>query len=116
MSRTLSTKYGSVESLNPSVRRGARAKARQMREMVVWLSPKWAASVRVDQWVAFSGMVSRGVVIPSWTWSSRIVQGAPERGAIVEAGNAMLGKAPTPLGHRHQAQIHGLGKPTTSNR
>jgi hypothetical protein len=27
--------------------------------------PKWAASVRVDQWVAFSGTVSSVVVITS---------------------------------------------------
>jgi hypothetical protein len=48
MPRTLSTNSGSVESLNVSVRWGARAKALHMRLMVDWESPVASAIERVE--------------------------------------------------------------------
>src|SRR3712207_6919635 len=61
MSRTCSTKNGSLESLKVSVRCGFRAKARQMRQTAVWLSPVALARERVLQCVAPAGVASRGV-------------------------------------------------------
>jgi hypothetical protein len=58
MSRTFSTKSGSVESLKVSARCGFRAKARQARRTVVWLSPVARASERVLQCVASVGVAS----------------------------------------------------------
>ena len=52
--------WGSVESLNASVRWGLSPKARQIRLTAVWFSPRARASDRVDQWVASVGVVSRG--------------------------------------------------------
>jgi len=59
MSRTFSMKSGSVLSLNVSVRCGARAKARQIRLIEVWLNPVTAAIERVLHWVASRGADSR---------------------------------------------------------
>jgi hypothetical protein len=52
MSRTFSTKAGSEESLKVSTRCGFSAKARQMRQTAVWLSPVALASERLLQCVA----------------------------------------------------------------
>jgi hypothetical protein len=58
MSRTFSTKSGSVESLKLSVRCGWRPKARQIRLIVLWLRPDASAIERVLQCVAARGIVS----------------------------------------------------------
>ena len=52
MSRTLSTKCGSPDSLNVSARCGCRPKAPQMRQIDVCDSPTSFAIDRSDQWVA----------------------------------------------------------------
>ena len=52
MSRTLSIISGSRLNLLAWLRCGCREKARQMRLMLLWLSPVAWASERVDQWVA----------------------------------------------------------------
>ena len=56
MSRTLSTKCGSLESLNVSERCGCKPKAPQMRQIVVCERPLSSAIERNDQWVASAGV------------------------------------------------------------
>ena len=75
MSRTFSTNSGSVESLKVSTRCGFKAKARQMRQTAVWLSPVALASERVLQCVASAGVASRVVV----TARSTVRGGASDR-------------------------------------
>jgi hypothetical protein len=55
---------GSVDSLNVCERCGARAKARQIREIADFDMPVAAAIERVDQWVAFFGFSSRRTARP----------------------------------------------------
>ncbi len=81
MSRTFSTKSGSVESLKDSARWGWSPKACQIRRMVVWLSPTSSAIDRVDQWVASSGFSSSVFTITASTWSSVMERGTPGRGS-----------------------------------
>ena len=80
-SRTLSTKAGSVDSLNASALCGAKPNARQMRDTMVWLMPICRAMARVDQCVAPSGRVSSVRVISRSTSAPPTVRGAPGRGA-----------------------------------
>ena len=56
LSRTLSTKCGSLESLNVSERCGCKPKAPQMRQIVVCERPLSSAIERNDQWVASAGV------------------------------------------------------------
>ena len=56
MSRTLSTKCGSLDSLNVSERCGCKPKAPQMRQIVVCERPLSLAIERNDQWVASAGV------------------------------------------------------------
>lgn len=72
MSRTLSMKCGSVESLNVSLRWGASEKARQMRDMALWLMPSSLAKRRV---------LSSVVAITCSMCSSRMLRGTPGCGA-----------------------------------
>src|ERR1041385_321139 len=81
MSRTLSMKRGSFDNLNVSVRCGCSAKARQIRDMAVWLNPLRLAIPRVLQWVASLGLLSKVRVITRSTSLSPIVRGAPGRGS-----------------------------------
>src|SRR5207253_9037071 len=81
MSRTFSTKNGSVDNLKVSTRCGCNENARQMREMadcdirVAW------AMVRVDQCVPCGGVDSNVRVIRASTCASVILRGAPGRGS-----------------------------------
>ena len=81
MSRTFSTKSGSLESLNVSCRCGCRPKARQMRETAVCDRPASRAMLRVLQWVAPAGTLSNVLAITASTRASSIERGAPGRGA-----------------------------------
>ena len=56
MSRTLSTKCGSLDSLKVSERCGCKPKAPQMRQIVVCERPLSLAIERSDQWVASAGV------------------------------------------------------------
>ena len=80
-SRTFSTKNGSVDSLNVSALCGAKPKARQMRDTMVWLMPTRLAMSRVDQCVAPSGCVSSVRLTRRSTSASPTLRGAPLRGA-----------------------------------
>ena len=81
MSRTLSTKCGSLESLKVSARCGCRPNAPQMRQIVVCDSPASFAIERSDQWVASAGVVLSVRSITSATFSSSMVRGRPGRGS-----------------------------------
>ncbi len=73
---------GSVDNFQVSTRCGLSPKARQIREMAVWLSPVTLAICRVDQCVSWWGGGSSNVlVITSSTCSSVIVRGRPGRGS-----------------------------------
>jgi len=72
---------GSVLSLNVSLRWGARAKARQIRLIELWLKPVAAAIERVLQWVASRGADSSVSAMTRSTSASPIVRGAPGRGS-----------------------------------
>jgi hypothetical protein len=82
-SRTFSTKYGSVDSLNASCRWGRRPNARQIRLTAVWDRPVALAMPRVLQWVAAAGLDSSVRVTTSSTWASVMVRGGPGRGSSV---------------------------------
>jgi len=79
MSQTLSIKCGSVESLNVSLRWGASAKARHIREIAVWLMPNSLAKRRVLECVAPRGTLFKVVVITRSMCSSRMLRGTPEQ-------------------------------------
>ena len=81
MSRTLSTKCGSAESLKVSERWGCKPKAPQMRQIVVCDSPASFAIERSDQWVASAGRALSVRSITSATFSSAMVRGRPGRGS-----------------------------------
>ena len=59
MSRGFSSKSGSVDSLNVSERCGAKPKARQIRNLMVWLMPTRLAMSRVAQCRALGSRVQR---------------------------------------------------------
>ena len=77
MSRTLSMNSGSRLNLKLWLRCGWREKARQMRLMLLWLSPVAWASERVDQWVAACGWVSRVRARTRSTSASLSLRGVP---------------------------------------
>jgi len=70
---------GSVDSLNVCERCGARAKARQIREIADWDMPVAAAIDLVDQWVAFFGFPSSVLTMTRSTSASMIFRGTPGR-------------------------------------
>src|SRR5581483_7431647 len=82
-SRTFSTKYGSVESLNVSARCGLSPNARQIRPTADGDNPLARAIRRVLQWVALVGRVSSVRVTTRSTSASVTVRGAPGRGSSV---------------------------------
>jgi hypothetical protein len=81
MSPTLSTNWGSVESLKLSVRHGCSPNARQMRATVDCDIPVSLAMSRVDQCVASWGLFVSVLSTTRSTWSSVTVRGAPGRGS-----------------------------------
>jgi len=106
MSRTLSMSNGSGDSLNVSLRWGRNPKARQMRLMVIRLSPVARASERVLQCVTPGGVVSSVVTTTCSTWSSVTVRGAPGRGSSRRPSSRSRGKRvrhlPTVAGDRRR--------------
>ncbi|OMI35608.1 hypothetical protein SPAR_30601 [Streptomyces sparsogenes DSM 40356] len=73
-------KYGSVDSLNVSVRCGCRPKDRQIRETVDCDKPISRAIARVDQCVESFGVDSSVRFTIAATCSSVTVRGPPDRG------------------------------------
>ncbi|CAM5227224.1 hypothetical protein SHIRM173S_09912 [Streptomyces hirsutus] len=80
-SRTLSMSNGSVDSRDVCERCGARANARQIREIADCDMPVAAAIDLVDQWVAFFGFSSGVLTMTRSTSASVIFRGAPGRGS-----------------------------------
>lgn len=76
-SRTSSMKSGSVDSLNVCDRCGARANARQIREIADCDMPVAAAIDLVDQWVAFFGVSSSVLTMTRSTSASVVFRGTP---------------------------------------
>lgn len=72
---------GSVDSLNVCERCGARANARQIREMLDCDMPVAAAIDLVDQGVAFFGVSSSVLTMTRSMSASVIVRGTPGRGS-----------------------------------
>ena len=89
-SRTFSTKYGSVDSLNVSARCGLSPNARQIRPTVDCDSPLRLAIPRVLQWVALVGLVSRVLVTTRSTSASVTVRGAPGRGSSTRPSSRLV--------------------------
>ena len=81
MSRTLSMKSGSDDSLNVSTRWGFNPKARQIRLIADWDIPVVLAMDRVDQWVASFGFSCSVFTMTASTSSSLTVRGEPGRGS-----------------------------------
>ena len=81
MSYSLSTNNGSLESFQCSWRCGCSPNARQIRLIAFWLIPISAAIDRVDQCVAFFGVLSSVLITTASTCSSAIVRGRPGRGS-----------------------------------
>src|SRR5437016_10259474 len=99
-----STKSGSLDSWKVVARCGCRAKARQIRLTVLWLSPAFAAIPRVLQCVASRGVVSAvRVRTRSTSWSStpprrsraRLIQQAQSRTQI----QTVLSQSTSDSGH-----------------
>jgi hypothetical protein len=72
---------GSVDSLKVSTRWGLSPNARQIRLMADCDMPSWRARLRVDQWVASAGVVSKVVTSTCSICSSVMVRAAPGRGS-----------------------------------
>ena len=79
ISRTLSTKKGSVESLKWFCRWGCKPNVRQMRWTASFDRPVSAPIERTDHCVSSSGLVFRVLYTTSATCSSLIDRGAPGR-------------------------------------
>ncbi len=73
----MSTNNESLLIVNVSTRCGLRPNARQIRDTADWVILVCAANDRVDQCVAFAGLVSSVVTTTCSTWSSVIVRGRP---------------------------------------
>ena len=86
---------GSFESLNVSVRCGCKAKARQMRLIVLRLNPHALAIERVLQCVASAGRLSKVRVSTASICASVTVRGAPGRGSSSKPSSA-VGQKPHP--------------------
>jgi|ERR1700712_3198403 hypothetical protein len=109
MSRTFSTKSGSVESLNVSVRWGCRQKARQIRCTVAADTPEARAIERVLQCVASCGRLSNVVVTTCVIRSSSIRRGAPRARLVGQTFQACLGEATPPQRHGQPRDADPLG-------
>jgi hypothetical protein len=72
---------GSVDSLKVSTRCGLSPNARQIRLIADCDMPSWRARLRVDQWVASAGVVSKVATSTCSTCSSVMVRAAPGRGS-----------------------------------
>jgi len=72
---------GSGDSLKVSVRCGCKPNARQMRLMVIRLSPVALAKPRVLQCVSPRGVLSKVRITTCSTWASLTWRGAPGRGS-----------------------------------
>lgn len=81
ISRVFSTKSGSVDSLNVSLRCGCKPNVFQIRKIADCERPVWAAISRVLQWVAFFGRDVSVFVTTSSTRSSDMRRGGPALGA-----------------------------------
>ena len=92
ISRTLSTKKGSVESLKCSCRWGCKPKVRQMRWTASLDRPLSSPMVRTDHWVSSSGLVCSVLYTTSATCSSVIDRGAPERSSSYKPLSPFLRK------------------------
>ena len=90
MSRTFSTKSGSVDSLKVSLRCGWSENARQMRCTVEIDTPEALAIERVLQCVESAGIVSSVVVTTSAIFSSSILRGAPGRGSSTRPSKRLI--------------------------
>ena len=100
MSRTLSTKSGSLESLKVSERCGCTLKAAHIRRTVVCDSPLSRAIERSDQWVASAGVVSS---VRSMTSATCLVRerSRPSRTRLIrQSVDALLQEAAAPLADR----------------
>ena len=100
MSRTLSTKCGSLESLNVSERCGCKPKAPQMRQIVVCERPLSSAIERNDQWV---GVRRRRAERPLDNLGHLIVRerSRPSRPRLIRQPlDALLQEAAAPLADR----------------
>lgn len=80
-SRTLSTSWGSGESLNDSDTWGLSPNVRQIRPIIVWLIPAFSAIERVLQCVSPGGVLSSVWTMTASTAASEIVRGPPTRGS-----------------------------------
>lgn len=108
MSRVFSTKSGSVESLNVSLRCGCNPKVFQIRTIADCERPVSAAISRVLQCVAFLGRDVSVLVTTSSTRSSVIRRGGPDRGASLSPCSRIVRKR-----SRH-LQTVALDTPTRS--
>ena len=105
ISRTLSTKKGSVESLKWFCRWGCKPNVRQMRWTASFDRPVSAPIERTDHCVSSSGLVFRVLYTTSATCSSLIDRGAPGRRSSCKPESPLLRKrwrhlptvAPRPL-------------------
>ena len=79
MSRTFSTKSGSLDSRKVLERCGLTLKSVSMRATVLLESPLAAAADRTVQWAAPTGLLSRTVRRRPATRSSSWVLGRPDR-------------------------------------
>src|SRR2546428_3603080 len=106
ISRIFSMNSGSGDSLKVSLRCGCRPKARQMRLMVMRLSPVACAKPRVLQCVAPRGVLSKVCTTTCSTWASLTVRGAPGRGRATfppcPARLATVGPRSCCRGRRHR--------------
>jgi hypothetical protein len=110
---------GSVDSLNFSWRQGCNANACQVRHTESADTPRCSASDRVDQCVAFFGVLSRVVTTIRSTWSSVTVLGRPGRGS---SNNPSSRRSANRLRHfvtvgreiRSRSAISPLAKPSAA--
>ncbi|MFF0205840.1 hypothetical protein [Streptomyces sp. NPDC005017] len=85
-----------MENLKVCERCGARANARQIREMVDCDIPMAAAIDLVDQWVAFFGVCSSVLTMTRSTSASMVFRGDAEPRVVTQAVQTPLDEAPPP--------------------
>ena len=115
ISRTLSTKKGSVESLKWFCRWGCKPNVRQMRWTASFDRPVSAPIERTDHCVSSSGLVFRGLV---HHLGYLLVLDRPRRPwtpLIVQARKPAFEKALAPLADRSSATA-SLGQPSAASR
>src|SRR5437879_4885306 len=105
MSRTFSMSKGSGDSLKVSVRCGCKPNARQMRLMVIRLSPVALAKPRVLQCVSPRGVLSK-VRIHLLDLGIAYLAGCSGSGLVVESFPASFQKSGAPLAHHAQRGPH----------